>query len=102
MCQLHGAQRVRSIGGARSVRQLEGISCNREGHVLTLPGSRSAAFARGTDQTRARPRWPGATGCRSSEGRSMNVEDLEVVPGFEHENLQGRVWDTASEEELRE
>jgi hypothetical protein len=32
----------------------------------------------------------------------MNVEDLEVVPGFEHENLQGRVWDTASEEELRE
>jgi hypothetical protein len=32
----------------------------------------------------------------------MNVEDLEVVPGFEHENLQGRVWEAASEEELRE
>ncbi len=33
---------------------------------------------------------------------STNVEDLEVVPGFEHENLQGRVWEPASEEELRE
>ena len=32
----------------------------------------------------------------------MNVEDLEVVPGFEHENLQGRVWQPSSEEELRE
>jgi hypothetical protein len=31
-----------------------------------------------------------------------NVEDLEIVPGFEHENLQGRVWQAASEEELRE
>ena len=33
---------------------------------------------------------------------STNVEDLEVVPGFEHENLQGRVWEPSSEEELRE
>ena len=32
----------------------------------------------------------------------MNAEELEVVPGFEHENLQGRVWEPASEDELRE
>ena len=32
----------------------------------------------------------------------MNVEELEVVPGFEHENLQGKVFEAASEEELRE
>ncbi len=32
----------------------------------------------------------------------MNVEELEVVPGFEHENLQGKVFESASEEELRE
>ncbi|HEY4084354.1 MAG TPA: hypothetical protein VGM43_00385 [Bryobacteraceae bacterium] len=32
----------------------------------------------------------------------MNVEELEVVPGFEHENLQGRVFESASENELRE
>ena len=32
----------------------------------------------------------------------MNAEELEVVPGFEHENLQGRVWQPATEEELRE
>jgi hypothetical protein len=32
----------------------------------------------------------------------LNVEELEVVPGFEHEYLQGRVWQPASEEELRE
>jgi hypothetical protein len=32
----------------------------------------------------------------------QNVEDLEIVPGFEHENLQGRVWQAASEDELRE
>jgi hypothetical protein len=32
----------------------------------------------------------------------LNVDELEVVPGFEHENLQGRVWQPASEEELRE
>ena len=33
---------------------------------------------------------------------SVNVEELEVVPGFEHENLQGRVWTPSSEDELRE
>ena len=32
----------------------------------------------------------------------MNAEELEVAPGFEHENLQGRVWEPASEAELRE
>jgi hypothetical protein len=32
----------------------------------------------------------------------LNAEELEVVPGFEHENLQGRVWRPSSEEELRE
>jgi hypothetical protein len=32
----------------------------------------------------------------------VNAEELEVVPGFEHENLQGRVWQPATEEELRE
>src|SRR6185312_509813 len=32
----------------------------------------------------------------------VNVEELEVVPGFEHENLQGKVFEAASEEELRE
>lgn len=32
----------------------------------------------------------------------MNADDLEIVPGFEHENLQGRVWEAASEEDLRE
>ena len=32
----------------------------------------------------------------------MNAEELEVVPGFEHENLQGRLWEPSSEEELRE
>jgi hypothetical protein len=32
----------------------------------------------------------------------LNAEELEVVPGFEHENLQGRVWQPSSEEELRE
>ena len=32
----------------------------------------------------------------------MNAEELEVVSGFEHENLQGRVWQPTSEEELRE
>lgn len=33
---------------------------------------------------------------------ALNAEELEVVPGFEHHNLQGKVWDTASEEELRD
>jgi hypothetical protein len=32
----------------------------------------------------------------------VNAEELEVAPGFEHENLQGRVWEPASEAELRE
>ena len=32
----------------------------------------------------------------------MNADELEVVPGFEHENLQGRAWEPASEDELRE
>ena len=32
----------------------------------------------------------------------MNVEELEIVPGFEHENLQGKAFAAASEEELRE
>jgi hypothetical protein len=32
----------------------------------------------------------------------LNADDLEIVPGFEHENLQGRVWEAASEEDLRE
>ena len=32
----------------------------------------------------------------------MNAEELEVAPGFEHENLQGRVWEPATEAELRE
>ena len=32
----------------------------------------------------------------------MNAEELEVVPGFEHENLQGRIWQPSTDEELRE
>ena len=32
----------------------------------------------------------------------FNPEELEVAPGFEHENLEGRVWGAATEEELRE
>jgi len=32
----------------------------------------------------------------------LNAEELEVAPGFEHENLQGRVWEPATEDELRE
>ena len=32
----------------------------------------------------------------------QNVENLEVVPGFDHENLQGRVFDSVSDEELRD
>lgn len=31
----------------------------------------------------------------------MNPDELEVAPGFAKENLQGLVWDTASEEALR-
>ena len=33
---------------------------------------------------------------------TVNVDELEVAPGFEHENLQGRVWEPSTEEELRE
>jgi len=32
----------------------------------------------------------------------LSTDDLEVVPGFEHQNLQGRVWEAASDEELRD
>lgn len=33
---------------------------------------------------------------------TQSVEELEVVPGFEHQNLQGQVWEAKSEDELRE
>jgi hypothetical protein len=33
---------------------------------------------------------------------SSTPDELEVVPGFEHQNLQGSVWQPSSEEELRE
>lgn len=32
----------------------------------------------------------------------MNVEQLEVAPGFEHQHLQGQVFATATYEELRD
>lgn len=32
----------------------------------------------------------------------INPDELEVVDGFAHENLQGQVWQAASEAELRE
>jgi hypothetical protein len=32
----------------------------------------------------------------------VKIDELEVVPGFEHENLQGKIWETASEAELRD
>jgi hypothetical protein len=32
----------------------------------------------------------------------VNVEELEIVPGFEHQNLQGSVWQPTTEDELRE
>ena len=32
----------------------------------------------------------------------MNVDELEIVPGFEHEHLQGRIFEAASEPELRD
>jgi hypothetical protein len=32
----------------------------------------------------------------------VNAEELEVAPGFEHQNLQGRVWQPTTEDELRE
>ena len=30
----------------------------------------------------------------------MNPDELDVVPGFEHEQLQGSIWQTASEADL--
>ena len=33
---------------------------------------------------------------------TVNVEDLEVVPGFEHQHLQGQAFQAASEGELRD
>ena len=32
----------------------------------------------------------------------MKIDELEVVPGFEHQNLQGKVWETATDAELRD
>jgi hypothetical protein len=32
----------------------------------------------------------------------LKADELEIAPGFEHENLQGRVWEPSTEEELRE
>jgi hypothetical protein len=32
---------------------------------------------------------------------SLNAEELEIAPGFEHEQLQGKVWEAASDEDLR-
>ena len=37
----------------------------------------------------------------SKEGRP-EFDSLEVVPGFEHEQLQGKVWETATPDKLRE
>jgi hypothetical protein len=33
---------------------------------------------------------------------TLKADELEIVPGFEHEKLQGRVWQPTTEEELRE
>lgn len=33
---------------------------------------------------------------------SLNPDELELVPGFEHENLQGKAFALATEDELRE
>lgn len=33
---------------------------------------------------------------------SANADELEVAPGFRHENLQGTVWQPTTQEELRE
>jgi hypothetical protein len=32
--------------------------------------------------------------------QQLNADELEVVPGFEHEKLEGSVWESASETEL--
>ncbi len=57
--------------------------------------SQARSCASRTGATQRRDRIP-------RRGRSLNAEELEVVPGFEHENLQGRAWEPSSEEELRE
>jgi hypothetical protein len=31
----------------------------------------------------------------------MHPDESELSPGFVHENLEGRIWETASDEELR-
>ena len=31
----------------------------------------------------------------------MNPDELEVVPGFTHEELQGKIWEAETEEDLR-
>jgi hypothetical protein len=31
----------------------------------------------------------------------MHPDESELSPGFEHENLEGRIWQTATDEELR-
>lgn len=33
---------------------------------------------------------------------NLNVEELEVVPGFEHQNLQGQAFAAATDSELRD
>lgn len=32
----------------------------------------------------------------------MSPDELEIAPGFEHQNLHGTVWDPSSADELRE
>jgi hypothetical protein len=32
----------------------------------------------------------------------VNNDELEVAPGFEHQNLQGSVWEPGNDEELRD
>ena len=36
----------------------------------------------------------------SAESKALDPEALEVAPGVEHENLQGKIWETATAEEL--
>jgi hypothetical protein len=38
----------------------------------------------------------------SSETGVPDPDALEVVPGFEHDFLQGRIWEAATEQDLRE
>lgn len=37
----------------------------------------------------------------SEPGGGADLANAEVVPGFVHENLEGAVWQTATDEELR-